>query len=547
MASVNYQLLTWDGAKQKRVNSESIEIKLGKLELGVFTDVEAALSQEIADRQAAVAQEIADRQAAVSAEQAARLAADSALSGRLDIIEGSGEGSVAKAKADALSYTDTKIADLVDSAPAVLDTLKELSTALGDDPNFATTITNSLAATQAEVDAEEIRAAAAEANLQSQIDVHEGRLDVMDTIDTTQQLAFFENNAGVYADARPAIQDAAHREGWYFQNEGPVGSALNKVNWYFFDGMTEAEKLGDFGAYTIVTFDSLVSKPHLAVYTKATGSGDAGSWYKSRVVYIANETPIAGVKYLMYFGQDPKVHPELPRLTMSSDNVSTVGTQDANEDVLTAVLGSDGGTAIGNCKFVAEAVGVFTPSIKRKIALKIRKASVADLESANASLTAALAAETARAQAAEAAELARAQAAEAVLQSNIDTLEVKVDNLKFVELVASEAIQAAQVCYIKPDGQVAIAAASLDLSDAQLLLAVEGISSGATGKFVIVEGTILSGFSSLTPGKKYFVSGTAGGIVDSTSAFVAGYSVCSVGRAISATELAFAPVYEFEY
>jgi phage-related tail fiber protein len=38
------------------------------------------------------------------------------------------------------------IAALVASSPAALDTLKELATALGNDPNFATTITNALAA-----------------------------------------------------------------------------------------------------------------------------------------------------------------------------------------------------------------------------------------------------------------------------------------------------------------------------------------------------------------------------------------------------------------
>jgi microcystin-dependent protein len=43
---------------------------------------------------------------------------------------------------DAKQYTDTKIADLVNSAPAVLDTLNELAAALGDDPNFATTVSN---------------------------------------------------------------------------------------------------------------------------------------------------------------------------------------------------------------------------------------------------------------------------------------------------------------------------------------------------------------------------------------------------------------------
>ena len=46
------------------------------------------------------------------------------------------------------SYVDTQVANLVDSAPATLDTLNELAAALGDDPNFATTITNSLAGKQ---------------------------------------------------------------------------------------------------------------------------------------------------------------------------------------------------------------------------------------------------------------------------------------------------------------------------------------------------------------------------------------------------------------
>lgn len=39
-------------------------------------------------------------------------------------------------------YTDQKIADVVDGSPEALDTLYELAKALGDDPNFATTVTD---------------------------------------------------------------------------------------------------------------------------------------------------------------------------------------------------------------------------------------------------------------------------------------------------------------------------------------------------------------------------------------------------------------------
>lgn len=43
------------------------------------------------------------------------------------------------------AFVAAAVAALVDSAPGTLDTLNELATALGDDPNFATTVTNSLA------------------------------------------------------------------------------------------------------------------------------------------------------------------------------------------------------------------------------------------------------------------------------------------------------------------------------------------------------------------------------------------------------------------
>ena len=44
------------------------------------------------------------------------------------------------------AYVTTAIANLADSAPSTLNTLNELAAALGDDANFCTTVTNSLAA-----------------------------------------------------------------------------------------------------------------------------------------------------------------------------------------------------------------------------------------------------------------------------------------------------------------------------------------------------------------------------------------------------------------
>lgn len=46
------------------------------------------------------------------------------------------------------SFVQAALAALVNSSPAALDTLNELATALGNDPNFATTVTNALAGKQ---------------------------------------------------------------------------------------------------------------------------------------------------------------------------------------------------------------------------------------------------------------------------------------------------------------------------------------------------------------------------------------------------------------
>lgn len=69
------------------------------------------------------------------------------------------------------TYVDTSIANLVDTAPATLDTLNELAAALGDDPNFATTVTNSISSkadavhTHTVADVTDVTATASELNV----------------------------------------------------------------------------------------------------------------------------------------------------------------------------------------------------------------------------------------------------------------------------------------------------------------------------------------------------------------------------------------------
>lgn len=86
-------------------------------------------------------------------------------------------------KAD-LTYVDQSIADLVASAPETLNTLNELSTALANDPNFATTITTEIGtkADQTALDTEITRATTAEGALSGRLTTVEGADTVVGSI-----------------------------------------------------------------------------------------------------------------------------------------------------------------------------------------------------------------------------------------------------------------------------------------------------------------------------------------------------------------------------
>ena len=75
--------------------------------------------------------------------------------------------------ADAKAYADQKITDTIGGAPALLDTLNELAAAIGDDEDFISTITTSVATVQADVDANETAANLAIATVQNDVNVNE--------------------------------------------------------------------------------------------------------------------------------------------------------------------------------------------------------------------------------------------------------------------------------------------------------------------------------------------------------------------------------------
>ena len=78
----------------------------------------------------------------VAAANSVKTAYDSAIDANTRAASAQTEAS--SAYSNAVTYADGLITNLVNTAPTTLDTLNELAAALGDDPNFATTITTTI-------------------------------------------------------------------------------------------------------------------------------------------------------------------------------------------------------------------------------------------------------------------------------------------------------------------------------------------------------------------------------------------------------------------
>jgi|GEM_PF-5513991 len=158
-------------------------------------NADADLQQQIDDLEALSGSGLQD-------EIDARIAGDNALDARLDVLEGDNTvvGSVAKAQADAQAYTDSAVNSLVNGAPALLDTLKELADALGSDENFSVTIGN-------------------------QISALDSRLDVIEGSDTTSgSVLWAKKQAADYTDAEIA-QEVIDRDAAIAVEAGLRGDA----------------------------------------------------------------------------------------------------------------------------------------------------------------------------------------------------------------------------------------------------------------------------------------------------------------------------------
>lgn len=179
----------------------------------------------------------------------------------------------------------------------------------------------------------------------------------------------------VYADGSPPVPIPLLRygyQGWYYTNSdawvNPAPSVRNKINWYLLPNSATAT-VGDLRYIRMnLHLFSRVSTPFLTVYTKATGAGDAGGWYKSKRTYLVANTAASALSnntnYCFYMNWNGY---SVAPFTVAHNNVAlslttvgggAVGAFGSGEVLFAYSIGTDSGSARGNVDFILSGVVV---------------------------------------------------------------------------------------------------------------------------------------------------------------------------------------------
>jgi len=164
------------------------------------------------------------------------------------------------------TYVTTQINNVVDAAPGALDTLNELAAALGDDANFSTTVTNSIAT----------KLPLAGGTLTGALEVHPST--------NVSQIALTQSNVAQGAD------------GWKFHADGPLGGNLHikrrasGTDTTYVTVQTDGALVADGGVTVNGTLD--IEEVYEKFVTSGTTSGTAtvNTTEYAIIYYTANQT-----------------------------------------------------------------------------------------------------------------------------------------------------------------------------------------------------------------------------------------------------------------
>ncbi len=148
----------------------------------------------------------------------------------------------------------------------------------------------------------------------------------------------------IQADSLPlAIADTNDRPGWLYVKDAGSGAA-DKFNWYYYDGTNYSVSLKHMKSlFWVGSVDTFGANPFIVVYTKMTGSGDAGAWYHSRHSYSlnpANQTVQTGERCIFHALEAPVLEFDGARKIALELRIDT-GAYNPDSEILYITLHSD--------------------------------------------------------------------------------------------------------------------------------------------------------------------------------------------------------------
>jgi len=130
-----------------------------------------------------------------------------------------------------------------------------------------------------------------------------------------------------------------------------------KINWYFFAPNTL--KVKDITSLYYIVNKKTARPPFIFIYTKPTGTGDLGGWYKSRITYEIG-ADASNIGYAQYYTGEPSSNSlELKTIPLvenfGGQDITTLNYEE--EDVLYIGLGTDSGASNDTYNFDLQEFG----------------------------------------------------------------------------------------------------------------------------------------------------------------------------------------------
>lgn len=166
------------------------------------------------------------------------------------------------------------------------------------------------------------------------------------------------DDQSIYADSAKGVKDPNGIEGWHYTSSGDL---TEKINWYYLNnaGVETNQTLTTLqGGYAVITVYS-TGVCYFNVYTKRKNDGQDNSWFRSRVSYLSYNSldDYVNQRILIYWGEEPSVYPELPRVEMTYDPLSSAGVQQPDEEVFLSALNTSSNASQGLYSFTAQSLG----------------------------------------------------------------------------------------------------------------------------------------------------------------------------------------------